>query len=83
MDKRLVFLGLLLLGVYGWYHGQVTAADGHVQVYVVKGIINPAIVEYMQAALARAAAEKAMAVVFQLDTPGGLSEPRVRLSKPS
>lgn len=74
MDKRLIFLGLLLLGVYGWYHGQVAAADGHVQVYVVEGIINPVIVEYMKASLARAEAEKAMAVVFQLDTPGGLVE---------
>ena len=72
MDKRLVFLGLLLLGVYGWYRGQVTAADGHVQVYVVEGIINPVVVEYMLASLARAEAEGAMAVIFQLDTPGGL-----------
>ena len=74
MNKRLVFLGLLLLGVYGWWYGDVLAAGGHVQVYTVEGVINPVIVEYMKAGLARAAAEQAIAVVFQLDTPGGLVE---------
>lgn len=74
MHTRLVFLGFLLLGVSGWYHNQVTAADGHVQVYVVDGIVNPVMVEYMKAGLARAETDKAMAVVFRLDTPGGLVE---------
>ena len=42
--------------------------------YVVEGVINPVVVEYMQAGLAQAEADHAIAVIFQLDTPGGLVE---------
>ena len=48
MDKRLVFGDCVLLGVY-WLVSRpgAVAADGRVQVYVVEGVINPVIVEYM------------------------------------
>ncbi len=41
---------------------------------VVDGTINPAVSEYVREAIGRAAAEGAVALVIQLDTPGGLLE---------
>ncbi|GIX46459.1 MAG: serine protease [Candidatus Tectimicrobiota bacterium] len=46
----------------------------HVDVLTVEGVINPVVVEYMTAGIARAEEEGARAVIFQLDTPGGLVE---------
>jgi len=41
-------------------------------VYPVDGIINPVVVEYMLESIRQSEEEQATAVVFQLDTPGGL-----------
>jgi len=47
-------------------------AETHVQVLTVRGVINPLTAGYLRRALQRAEAEGAVAVVLQLDTPGGL-----------
>jgi membrane-bound serine protease (ClpP class) len=43
-----------------------------ITVHQVEGVINPVIVEYMTDSIRRAEEAKAVAVIFQLDTPGGL-----------
>jgi membrane-bound serine protease (ClpP class) len=43
-----------------------------INVYQVEGVINPVIVEYMTDSIRRAEEAKAVVVIFQLDTPGGL-----------
>jgi membrane-bound serine protease (ClpP class) len=63
----LLFAGLSL-GLPPVMHG----ADGSVDVYPVDGIINPVVVEYMLESIRQSEEEQATAVVFQLDTPGGL-----------
>jgi membrane-bound serine protease (ClpP class) len=47
-------------------------ADTVITVHQVEGIINPVVVEYMTDSIRRAEEVKAVAVIFQLDTPGGL-----------
>ena len=47
-------------------------AERHVHVLTVRGVINPLTTSYLKRALQRAEAEGAVAVVLQLDTPGGL-----------
>jgi membrane-bound serine protease (ClpP class) len=43
-----------------------------IDVHQVEGVINPVIVEYMTEGIRRAEEARAVAVIFQLDTPGGL-----------
>jgi len=43
-----------------------------ITVHQVEGIINPVVVEYMTDSIRRAEEAKDVAVIFQLDTPGGL-----------
>jgi membrane-bound serine protease (ClpP class) len=43
-------------------------------VLLVEGVINPVVVEYMVDGIKRAEDDGAVAVIFQLDTPGGLVE---------
>jgi membrane-bound serine protease (ClpP class) len=63
-----------LTGLYLWCLGSTQGADGHVDVYAVEGIINPVIVEYMRGSIRQAEVDQSTAVIFQLDTPGGLVE---------
>jgi membrane-bound serine protease (ClpP class) len=48
------------------------AAAGPVSIITVDGVINPVTVRLVETALAKAQAERAQALVIQLDTPGGL-----------
>jgi membrane-bound serine protease (ClpP class) len=48
------------------------AAAGHVNVVTIAGSINPASSDYLQHAIERSEAEGAIAVLIELDTPGGL-----------
>jgi membrane-bound serine protease (ClpP class) len=48
------------------------AAAGHVNVVTIAGSINPASSDYLQHAIAQSEAEGAIAVLIELDTPGGL-----------
>jgi len=43
-----------------------------INVHQVEGVINPVVVEYMTDSIRRAEEAKDVAVIFQLDTPGGL-----------
>jgi membrane-bound serine protease (ClpP class) len=63
----------LLLGVHGTLLAQ-PAATGQNAVHLleIRGVINPPVANYLQRALADAAAQNARLVVIQLDTPGGL-----------
>jgi len=43
-----------------------------IDVHQVEGVIHPVVMEYMTDSIRRAEEAKAVAVIFQLDTPGGL-----------
>jgi membrane-bound serine protease (ClpP class) len=47
-------------------------ADTVINVHQVEGVINPVVVEYMTDSIRRAEEARDVAVIFQLDTPGGL-----------
>jgi membrane-bound serine protease (ClpP class) len=74
MSLREFFGSVLLLGFVLWCTSLATGMGAHVDVHQVEGVINPVVVEYMVQGIERAEREGAMAVVFQLDTPGGLVE---------
>ncbi len=48
------------------------AAAGHINVVTIAGSINPASSDYLQLAIEQSEAEGAIAVLIELDTPGGL-----------
>jgi membrane-bound serine protease (ClpP class) len=52
--------------------GARAPAPGAVHVAEIRGIINPAVADYLERALADAAVQDAALVVVKLDTPGGL-----------
>ena len=72
MAMRLLCLCLVLCGLWLWCVPVTTGADAVINVHQVEGIINPVVVEYMTDSIRRAEAARAVAVIFQLDTPGGL-----------
>lgn len=77
MNRRVFSLSLLLLGLCLWCSEWSIGAgehvpSGHINVYPIEGVINPVIVEFMEVSIAQSIDEGAAAVVFQLDTPGGL-----------
>lgn len=74
MATRLIMSLLIACGLFLGSCTPGTAAEAHIDVHVVDGIINPVVVEYMINSISRAEQEGAAAVVFQLDTPGGLVE---------
>jgi len=70
MAVRILSLCLVLCGLWGV---PVTlGADAVINVHQVEGIINPVVVEYMTDSIRRAEEAKDVAVIFRLDTPGGL-----------
>jgi membrane-bound serine protease (ClpP class) len=70
MAARVMFLCVVLCG--WWWASVTTGADLVIDVHQVEGVINPVVVEYMTDSIRRAEEAKAVAVIFQLDTPGGL-----------
>ena len=72
MYRRIFALGMAFFGLYLWMSSPTTGADGYIEVYAVEGIINPVVVEYMRGSIEQAHEDGATAVIFQLDTPGGL-----------
>ena len=72
MYKQSAFLGLLLglFGLLGTAFAQ-TPAGRPVWVVPIEGPITPATARFVEARLAGAAAENALAVVFDINTPGG------------
>jgi membrane-bound serine protease (ClpP class) len=63
---RALGLALLALGA------AAPAAAAHINLVTISGSINPASSDYIQKAIARSEAEDAVAVLIELDTPGGL-----------
>jgi membrane-bound serine protease (ClpP class) len=74
MNRRVFSLLALLIGLCLWCDQSSIGAGEHVNVYPVEGVINPVIVEFMVNSISQSIDEGAAAVVFQLDTPGGLVE---------
>lgn len=74
MRTRIFFASAMILGFCLWWVTLATGAANHIDVHTVDGIINPVIVEYMRESVEQAETDDAMAVIFQLDTPGGLVE---------
>ena len=72
MAVRVWSLCLVLGGMWLWCAAITTGADTVIDVHQVDGVINPVILEYMTDSIRRAEDAKAAAVIFQLDTPGGL-----------
>ncbi len=68
MTERVLSLSLLSL----WMAWSPGALAGTVNVATVSGPINSAIEDYLVTAVARSEAEGAVALVIELDTPGGL-----------
>jgi membrane-bound serine protease (ClpP class) len=74
MLRRILCFSMIIGSFYLLGRTLATGSGNHIDVHVVDGVINPVIVEYMVESIQRATDENAMAVVFQLDTPGGLVE---------
>jgi membrane-bound serine protease (ClpP class) len=74
MRSRMLFGSVIILVMSLWCLSLAAGAADHIDVYTVEGIINPVVVEYMVGGIERAEEEGAVAVIFQLDTPGGLVE---------
>jgi membrane-bound serine protease (ClpP class) len=74
MHSRMLFGSVIILVMSLWCLSLAAGAADHIDVYTVEGIINPVVVEYMVGGIERAEEEGAVAVIFQLDTPGGLVE---------
>lgn len=72
MQRRTLVGMLLIAWLMGVLPHRVSAqAEREVLVMSASGPLTPAMAEYLDRGLARAAREGAEAVVFQLDTPGG------------
>ena len=67
--RILILVGLLLAA---FTTIQAQAADSRIDVLTVKGAINPVLVDYIGDGIEQAEDEGAIAVIIQLDTPGGL-----------
>ncbi|MFC1908441.1 nodulation protein NfeD [Chloroflexota bacterium] len=65
----LVIVGLLLATSLVM---QVQAASPRIDVLTIKGTINPVLVDYIERGIENAEDSNAMAVIIEMDTPGGL-----------
>jgi membrane-bound serine protease (ClpP class) len=68
MIRRAGFVALVLLG----FAGLASAAPAPVATIELEGVISPVTLRLVGIAIDRAQAERAQALVIQLDTPGGL-----------
>ena len=69
---RRIFLVLVVLLLATSFAVNVQANNPRIDVLTVKGTINPVLVDYIERGIAQAEDEHAMALIIQLDTPGGL-----------
>jgi membrane-bound serine protease (ClpP class) len=67
--RVLFFLGLL---VAGFTSIAVQAKGPYIEVLTAKGIVNPILADYIQRGITQAEKNGAVAVIIQMDTPGGL-----------
>ena len=71
--RRLAALALLLWVAAAWVVGSpLAAAPGPVMVATISSSINPVTADFLSSAIERAEEEKAVLLVLELDTPGGL-----------
>jgi len=64
-----ILIGLLLVTSIAV---RVEATSSRIDVLTIKGTINPVLIEYISYGIDQAEEEGALAVIIQLDTPGGL-----------
>ncbi len=69
MRLSLIITGLVLALIIAL---QVQAASSRIDVLTVKGTINPVLVDYIERGIEQAEDDGALAVIIELDTPGGL-----------
>ena len=69
---RISLLLLLALLAITSLSAQAQTANPTIDVLVVKGAINPVVADYIERSISEAEASNAIAVIIQLDTPGGL-----------
>jgi membrane-bound serine protease (ClpP class) len=73
--RRAGLVLVLAAGLLGWSTGPALGADAPaVASAVIDGVIGPVTVRQVETALERARAQRARALVIQLDTPGGLEK---------
>ena len=70
--RALLSLTMLLAGLLLLVGSAAGQDAGFVAVGEIKGVINPVTASYVERAIGQAEAEGARALVFKLDTPGGL-----------
>ena len=62
----------LLFGVLGVLAADAASAASRVNLATIKGSINPASADYLIAAIAKSEEDGAVALLIEMDTPGGL-----------
>ena len=74
MNRKSLFLGLILLGMVGFSFSWLSAAEEKRAAYVIKihDIITPAIAEFVGKSIEQATQDRAECLIIQMDTPGGL-----------
>lgn len=69
---RLMLFGIIMPLLATSITMNINAANSHIDVLEVKGTINPVLVGYIERGIQQAEKNGAVAVIIQLDTPGGL-----------
>ena len=68
---RLFMIFSLLLASFASFTARA-ATDNTIDVLTAKGVVNPVLADYIERGIEQAEENNAMAVIIQLDTPGGL-----------
>ncbi len=68
---RLFMIFSLLVAAFASFTARA-ASDNTIDVLVAKGVVNPVLADYIERGIEQAEETNAMAVIIQLDTPGGL-----------
>ncbi|MEE8419096.1 MAG: nodulation protein NfeD [Dehalococcoidales bacterium] len=68
---RLFMIFSLLAAAFASFTARA-ASDNTIDVLVAKGVVNPVLADYIERGIEQAEETNAMAVIIQLDTPGGL-----------
>ncbi len=72
MPKFIRILLLLCLLITASIAIEAEAASSRIDVLHVKGVINPVLVDYIERGIEQAEEDRAIALIIQMDTPGGL-----------
>ncbi len=67
-----LLIGLLLIAIATLTAIEVKATSSRIDVLHVKGTINPVLVDYIKRGIDQAEENNAIAIIIQMDTPGGL-----------